>query len=166
MADHLSFWRRRPDPASTELVPSAPRLRTSILWEISQAIGKVAGGVVLVITALALLSHPLHLKERFDSIFQGTFFKSAGDSLRSGGEHLHSAVVEGVKTQSRELPDVGEDASAYFALGASREEVERIQGKPTRAGDEVWEYGDARVYFAKDRVIGWTNGAGAPLKAR
>ncbi len=51
-----------------------------------------------------------------------------------------------------------------FTLGSSRLEVFSAQGPPTRITESTWHYGPSRVVFRNDRVVGWSDSPGVPLR--
>lgn len=57
------------------------------------------------------------------------------------------------------------DASSYFTIGSSREDVLRIQGTPSRVTEDTWHYGRSKVFFENGRVSGWKESPGDPLSA-
>ncbi len=52
----------------------------------------------------------------------------------------------------------------HFTIGSSLGEVYAIQGVPTRTEQDVWYYGDSKVYFAKGKVLRWDESHGSPLR--
>ncbi len=55
-------------------------------------------------------------------------------------------------------------ASPFFTLGSSRADVQTVQGPPAASASSTWSYGSSRVYFRRDRVIGWSSSRETPLK--
>lgn len=55
-------------------------------------------------------------------------------------------------------------ASPIFTLGSSRADVQAVQGPPTVSTSSMWSYGSSRVYFRRDRVIGWFSSRKTPLR--
>lgn len=55
---------------------------------------------------------------------------------------------------------------ARFGMGSSKNEVIRVQGRPMKETDDVWDYGASRVYFRDNRVVGWHSSPFDPLKVR
>ena len=53
-----------------------------------------------------------------------------------------------------------------FTLGSTKGDVERIQGQPTTRSGSTWNYGNSRVYFRNDRVVGWHVAPGHGLRVR
>jgi len=53
-----------------------------------------------------------------------------------------------------------------FTLGSTKIDVERIQGQPTTRSNSTWNYGNSRVYFRDDRVVGWHVAPGHGLRVR
>jgi len=54
----------------------------------------------------------------------------------------------------------------YFTVGSTKDDVVRVQGKPTRITDNLFAYGLSEVYFKDGRVESWRIDPGSPLKAR
>ncbi|HSB18037.1 MAG TPA: PilZ domain-containing protein [Bryobacteraceae bacterium] len=54
--------------------------------------------------------------------------------------------------------------SPFFTLGSTGADVQAVQGPPTASTSSTWSYGSSRVYFRRDRVIGWFSSRIAPLK--
>ena len=50
-----------------------------------------------------------------------------------------------------------------FTYGASKLEVEAIQGRPTAKKEDVWFYGLSKVYFRNGLVVRWENDPRTPL---
>ena len=51
-----------------------------------------------------------------------------------------------------------------FTIGSSLGEVYAIQGVPTKTENDVWYYGNSKVYFAKGKVYGWNESTDSPLR--
>jgi hypothetical protein len=65
---------------------------------------------------------------------------------------------------SPRAPGVGTaDASSYFTIGSTRQDVLRIQGTPSRITDGTWHYGRSKVFFENGRVSGWKESPGDRL---
>ena len=56
-----------------------------------------------------------------------------------------------------------EAAVQYFDRGSTKAEVLALQGVPIRETDKVWHYGLSRVYFNRDKVVGWAESPLDPL---
>jgi len=54
----------------------------------------------------------------------------------------------------------------FIRRGATASEVTAIQGTPSSVEDNVWYYGQSRVYFEDGRVSGWLNHPENPLQVR
>lgn len=52
----------------------------------------------------------------------------------------------------------------YVGLGSSMADVYRLHGRPSEETGEIWYYGDAKVHFANQRVIGWERHPSFPLR--
>lgn len=63
------------------------------------------------------------------------------------------------ESSSGEIP-----AEKYFRIGSSLGEVYAIQGVPTKTENDVWYYGNSKVYFAKGKVFHWDENTDNPLQ--
>ncbi len=77
-----------------------------------------------------------------------------------GGSAGHSTFAADATQAARNAM-----AMERFAMGATKEQVRAIQGKPTREEYDAWWYGRAVVYFRHDRVVGWQDARPFVLKA-
>ncbi|MDH5570117.1 MAG: J domain-containing protein [Gammaproteobacteria bacterium] len=59
-----------------------------------------------------------------------------------------------------------DDSENYFTYGSSIGNVIHIQGTPDKVEDDVWLYGDSKVYFSEGKVIKWERRQGTHLKAK
>lgn len=57
------------------------------------------------------------------------------------------------------------ESNKEFTYGSSIGEVIMIQGEPTKIEDNIWYYGDSKIYFYNGVVQSWERGMGSPLKA-
>ncbi len=64
---------------------------------------------------------------------------------------------------SGQEPPAQETAKKYFFTGSTKIEVRAVQGTPLREMDNVWDYGLSRIYFEKDKVVGWHESPLEPL---
>jgi hypothetical protein len=86
------------------------------------------------------------------------------------GEHQDNAPLN--EEYAAQAPDTARDddgvdaapAEKYFTIGSSLGEVYAIQGVPTRTEQDVWYYGDSKVYFAEGKVLRWDERHGSPLR--
>lgn len=53
---------------------------------------------------------------------------------------------------------------SYIGLGSSMADVYRLHGRPSEDAGDVWYYGDAKVQFVNQRVIGWERHPSFPLR--
>lgn len=53
----------------------------------------------------------------------------------------------------------------FFTVGTSLGNVYAIQGVPTKTEDDVWYYGESKVYFADGKVVRWEESPNNPLRA-
>ena len=65
--------------------------------------------------------------------------------------------------QSNHESQIHEAAVLYFDKGSTKAEVRALQGAPLREADKVWDYGSSRVYFDRDKVVGWSESPLDPL---
>lgn len=65
---------------------------------------------------------------------------------------------------SRSSPAPMNLSGPTFTLGSSRAAVQMAQGPPTLSSGTAWSYGASRVYFQRDRVVGWSSSPQTPLK--
>lgn len=52
----------------------------------------------------------------------------------------------------------------HFTTGSSLGEVYAIQGVPTSTENNVWHYGNSKIYFAAGKVVGWEESMDNPLR--
>src|SRR3989344_1031416 len=52
----------------------------------------------------------------------------------------------------------------YFTMGSSLGEVYSVQGVPTKTENDIWYYGNSKVYFFKGKVLRWEESPDFPLK--
>ena len=52
----------------------------------------------------------------------------------------------------------------YFHTGSTKDEVRAVQGIPIMETDTVWDYGQSRVYFERNRVVHWLESPLQPLR--
>lgn len=65
--------------------------------------------------------------------------------------------------QSNHESPIHEAAVLYFDKGSTKAEVRALQGAPLRETEKVWDYGSSRVYFERDKVVGWSESPLDPL---
>ncbi len=63
-------------------------------------------------------------------------------------------------------PQTHEATVQYFDRGSTKAEVRTLQGVPMRETDKVWDYGLSRVYFSRDKVVGWSESPLDPLRIK
>ena len=75
-------------------------------------------------------------------------------------------LVAGARTSQSVPPNPIAEAPppTVFTIGASKEDVRRIQGTPTSLTDTKCVYGSSSVYFRNGRVAGWQTAPNYPLK--
>jgi len=61
---------------------------------------------------------------------------------------------------------IHEAAVQYFDRGSTKAEVRALQGAPLREADKSWDYGSSRVYFERDKVVGWSESPLDPLRIK
>jgi hypothetical protein len=55
---------------------------------------------------------------------------------------------------------------AWFTIGATQDEVLRVQGEPKETQELRWRYGKSWVFFSGGRVTGWDVARKSPLRVR
>jgi hypothetical protein len=86
----------------------------------------------------------------------------------------HPPVPVPVPTNPESAPDkaapsadpAAKPENRFFTVGSSLGEVYSIQGVPSKTENDVWHYGEARVYFANGHVAKWDDPSGRLLKAQ
>lgn len=63
-------------------------------------------------------------------------------------------------------PQAQETVVQYFSKGSTKAEVRAIQGTPLRETDNLWDYGISRIYFERDKVVGWHESPLEPLRIK
>ena len=88
------------------------------------------------------------------------------------GGNLDETPTAQVAEAQKDKPDKGEDAEnetpkteKSFTVGASLGEVYAIQGVPTKTENDVWYYGQSKIYFSKGKVVRWEENPDNPLRA-
>lgn len=84
------------------------------------------------------------------------------------GEPANHTPVETGPVVPAPLAAPGRDHAApsagHFTTGSSLGEVYAIQGVPTHTENDVWHYGNSKIYFAGGKVIGWEENMDSPLR--
>ena len=75
-------------------------------------------------------------------------------------EHADQATDK----QDDEGSNHGASSGAYFTMGSPLGEVYSIQGVPTKTENDIWYYGNSKVYFFKGKVLRWEESPDFPLK--
>ena len=65
--------------------------------------------------------------------------------------------------QSNHESPIHEAAAQYIDKGSTKAEVRALQGAPLRETEKIWDYGSSRVYFERDKVVGWSESPLDPL---
>lgn len=82
----------------------------------------------------------------------------------------HAPIETGPAAQTTGLPAAGEHAeearptTRHFTTGSSLGEVYAIQGVPTRTENNIWYYGNSKIYFSAGKVTGWEESMDSPLR--
>ncbi len=79
-----------------------------------------------------------------------SFALSPADSSGSG------SVTEATKIQ--------DGPHGFFTVGSTPDEVQAVEGIPTRITDGVWYYGKSRIYFDDGTVARWVDDPSTPLR--
>jgi curved DNA-binding protein CbpA len=85
-----------------------------------------------------------------------------------GGEPQANPQPAAALTEPPPAQDTGSQApktEKFFTVGASLGEVYAIQGVPTKTENDVWYYGQSKVYFANGKVVRWEENPDNPLHA-
>ncbi len=69
-----------------------------------------------------------------------------------------------VDTANRNQPDPAQPKH-YFTYGSTVGDVYAIQGIPTKTTDNLWYYGNSKVYFSGGKVTKWEDDPANPLNA-
>jgi hypothetical protein len=99
---------------------------------------------------------------------------TAGATNRTNGS---AASADKAPPQSRKNAAASEEPSLvvypaddprtpYFTVGSTRNDVLRLQGKPSAIENDSFEYGRSTVYFKNGRVQSWHADPDSPLRAR
>lgn len=67
---------------------------------------------------------------------------------------------------SGQEPLTQESVMQYFSKGSTKTEVMAIQGAPLRETPNAWDYGLSRIYFERDKVVGWQESPLEPLRIK
>jgi hypothetical protein len=76
------------------------------------------------------------------------------------------AEVAAIRPNMPDMPAQPDQANSYFTVGSTQAEVLAVQGPPTLASKNVWEYGGSRVYFRYGLVSSWEMWPRSPLKVK
>jgi hypothetical protein len=71
---------------------------------------------------------------------------------------------QATEKQDDEGPDHGSGSGDHFTMGSSLGEVYSIQGVPTKTENDIWYYGNSKVYFFKGKVLRWEESSDFPLR--
>lgn len=83
------------------------------------------------------------------------------DTPRSKADHGDQAAHDHNNVDSTSAsPD-----EKRFTFGSSLGDVYAIQGIPTRTENDIWHYGNSKVYFSHGRVARWEESTDSPLRA-
>jgi len=99
-------------------------------------------GITYLIWQIMPWEHSDGLSQFRSPLEQSVDKKKDGDS----GQHVHTP-------------------GKYFTVGTPLGEVYDIQGTPTKTEQDIWYYGNSKVYFAKGKVLRWDENPSNPLKA-
>lgn len=67
-------------------------------------------------------------------------------------------------SRASSIPDNANRDDERFSVGSSLGDVYAIQGVPTRTEDDIWHYGNSKVYFSKGKVVRWEESMDSPLQ--
>lgn len=77
-----------------------------------------------------------------------------------------AAIASPTRSPVPERPLPPATAPVYFTVGSTLGEVHTIQGTPSRVENDIWYYGNAKVWFRQGVVHRWEDDPLTPLKAR
>jgi len=127
----------------------------------------IKNAIIASIIVISLVYYALsHLTDNHDRNIEKS-------SVRSPDIHQYNkSSTEAVENDSLNK-DIAEEKkktkarknNKEFTYGSSIGEVIMIQGEPTKIEDNVWYYGDSKVYFHNGIVQSWERSMGSPLKA-
>lgn len=128
---------------------------------------------------------PQHVKKKYFTTgsslgevhsIQGIPTRIEGDTWYYGDAKvvfLHGKVSSWVDSADQNLlalsgqePLSQQTVKQYFSTGSTKIEVRAIQGTPLREMDNVWDYGLSRIYFEKEKVVGWHESPLEPLRVK
>lgn len=78
-------------------------------------------------------------------------------------QQLTSAAADS-ETPAPETATAPPHGQRTFTVGSTRGQVLAAQGNPSDANDNVWHYGNSKVYFADGAVVRWVNDPRNPLR--
>ena len=72
-------------------------------------------------------------------------------------EHVQPQHRDASSSQSSSSSSLIPDRKTYFTIGSMKNEVQEIQGTPSRIIGDTWFYRASQVTFSDDRVVGYSN---------
>jgi len=144
------------------------RLASLLFWDVSVVLAQMSLAVVLACLCLSIPRLDLHIGKRFQAILP----ESVSHFFSSDAAIADPATIDTMESRAKEdfqqLTPANSSSSdrKTFGTGSSKQEVLAAQGSPSSSGGNLWRYGDSEVYFLADRVVGWRNAPGHPLKLR
>jgi len=84
---------------------------------------------------------------------------------QSPDETPTAQVAEAQKDKDKDADNEIPKTEKTFTVGTSLGEVYAIQGVPTKTENDVWYYGQSKIYFSKGKVARWEEDPASPLRA-
>lgn len=95
--------------------------------------------------------------------FAWQFASSENNDNPPAMEERAAQALDAQNGDSFNLHDVSDK---QFTIGSSLGEVYAIQGVPSKAENDIWFYGNSKVYFINGKVLRWEESSDNPLKVR
>ena len=149
---------------------SSSQSLAGMLWNLGCAIGRVAVFLLCLVLLLVLLGGSLGIREKLSrllpqSVVDSFFAQENSKDKPSRLDKLGTGIRDALGTHGPRPHNTPEKASG-FTVGSTKEQVQALQGPPSRMGPNVWNYGDSEVYFVGDRVVSWRSSSAHPLRTR
>jgi hypothetical protein len=158
-------------PASLRLQRRARRLRpcraSSLFWDFSIILAEISGVAVLACVLFSLPRLDLHVAKSLEAVVpESVFHFFSSDATIADPARVHTMESRAKEDFQQLAPPSASGERKTFGLGSNKEEVLAAQGRPSSSGGNLWRYGDSEVYFLADRVVGWRDTPGNPLRLR
>jgi hypothetical protein len=138
-----------------------------LFWDLSIALAHISGAVVVACLLASLPHLHLHIAKRVEAILpESVFHLFISDTPIADVARVHTMESRAKEDFQQLAPPSASGERKTFGLGSSKEEVLAAQGRPASSGGNLWRYGGSEVYFLTDRVVGWRDTPGNPLRLR